>query len=348
VRVQIPCSFHGYGQELLVVDHDKAYVIMMPKGGATKEVFQLRRQGAQRTQFKISHCHMTKDHVCLAGFTANNTRPLVLVYHRRKGLCTAYQTSIPVTSAILSEDQPGTLLLGFKDGTVLRLAIPTNVSRKSRPNFVIYHPVADDHDNTALLKLRKARGDYKIEEATVPQDWVVHVGAPLPVTRLVEHRRRLIGLTSMGLHLFRFYLPESDDDRRVTMCLRNVVSYEWIGNVLVTLSQDNSLRMLQLHECRLEVTMGAPIGLSPKPPECTMDCAAISMSDQAIIIVHMDGSRRILELKDSVEVVAALAKKKDGDLKTEEDKAKSFLPGEATVKPPPRVVKKRFVRTVKK
>jgi hypothetical protein len=95
------------------------------------------------------------------------------------------------------------------------------------------------------------------------------------------------------------------------------------------------------------------MGLHPKPPDCTIDCAAISMSDQAIIIVHVDGSRRVLELKDSVEVVAALASKPD-EIKTEEEKAKSFLPGATeaaattAVKPPPRVVKKRFVRTVKK
>ena len=64
------------------------------------------------------------------------------------------------------------------------------------------------------------------------------------------------------------------------MVIKNVVSYEWRGNVMVMLNEDNSFRMMQLHTNRLEVTVGPPVSLFPKPPEFTLDCAAISMSDQ--------------------------------------------------------------------
>jgi hypothetical protein len=267
------------------------------------------------------------------------------------------QTSIPITSATLSEHQKGTVLFGMKDGTVLRVAIPTAPSKKHKPVFALYHPVVNAPNPEALQRLRKARGEYRIDtETAIAQDCILHVGTPLPITHLVEHHQRLIASTTTGLHLFKLYLPETDEDRRITMTLRNVVSYDWRGNVLVTLSQDNSLRMLQLHECRLEATIGAPVGLNPKPPECTIDCKAISLSDQAIVIVHVDGSRRVLELKDSAEVVAASTSDAN-DFRTEEEKARSFLPEEvlAAKKPaaakaatPAAAQKKRFVRTVKK
>ena len=362
-KIQIPCAFAGHEQELLVVDHDKAYIIVMPKGKATKDVYPLRRDPTHKTQFKISHCSLTAEHVMLVGFQPNNTRPIALLYNRRKRLCTAMQTSIPITSATLSQHEKSTVLFGMKDGTVLRVAIPCAPSKKHKPVFALYHPVVSAPNPEALQRLRKARGDYRIDDTTViPQDWILHVGAPLPVTHLVERRQRLIASTTTGLHLFKLYLPDTDEDRRITMTLRNVVSYDWRGNVLVTLSQDNSLRMLQLHECRLEATIGAPVGLNPKPPECTIDCKAISLSDQAIVIVHMDGSRRVLELKDSAQVVAASTSNDANDFRTEEEKARSFLPEEVAAtaaaaaagkKPAPAVVggaaqKKRFVRTVKK
>jgi hypothetical protein len=360
-RIQIPCSFAGHERDLLVVNYDRAYILTMPKGSPTKEVYALRRELAQGPQFKISHCHLSKEHVLLMGFRPNNTRPLVLVYNRKKRMCTAIQTSIPVTSAITSQQDPGTVLLGMKDGTLLRVTIPTVASRKGRPSFSLYYPVVDavSPDDPALKTLRKARGEFKIDETPIPQDHVLHVGAPLAIMHIVEHRQRIIASTVLGLHLFKLYLPASDDDRRTTMMLRHVISYDWRGNVLVALGQDNSLRMLQLHECRLESTMGAPAGLTPKPPEYVIDCAALSLSDQAIIIVHEDGSRRVLELKDSVQVLAASTSKEDVVVRSEEEKAKSFIPQAvirttdapvATAAPetrPKHVPKKRFVRAVK-
>jgi hypothetical protein len=352
VRVQIPCSFDGNGQELLVVDHDRAYILSMPRGKATGETYGLRRDGVgQSIQFKISHCHLSSRYVCLVGFRPGNTRPLMLIYNRHKRQCTALQTSIPITSAILSEQEPDTVLLGMKDGTLLRVAIPATPSRKERPNFMLYNPVVDQPSEEAWLKLRKARGDFKIEVAAVPQDHILHMGTPLPISHLVEHGKRLIASTTAGLHLFKLFLPDTDDERRLLMALRNVVSYQWRGNVLVTLAEDNSLRMLQLHEGRLDVNISKPVGLRPPPPDITGDCSAISLSDQAIIIVHSDGSRRVMELRDSVEVVAASAGAQAEEGRTEEEKAKSFLPpptGEADkTKPPARVQKKRFVRMAK-
>lgn len=63
---------------------------------------------------------------------------------------------------------------------------------------------------------------------------------------------------------------------------------------------------------------------------------------QAIIIVHEDGSRRILELKDTAQVIAASVKDQEKKKPTEEDKANSFVPSNKVQGP-----KKRFVRTVK-
>jgi|WetSurMetagenome_2_1015567.scaffolds.fasta_scaffold00074_8 hypothetical protein len=207
-RIQIPCCFAGNGQELLVVDHDKAIILRMPKGTATEEVYTLRVDTTQRTQFKISHCDLTKDYVCIGGFRPGETRPVVLVYSRRKPLCTAFQTSIPVTSAILSRHHAGHLLLGMKDGTLLRVAIPSVASRRSRPTFSLYNPVVDKPDAVAIKRLRKARGAFKLDETpTTEQDCVIHMGVPQPVQHIVEHRNRLIASTSFGLHLFRFHLP---------------------------------------------------------------------------------------------------------------------------------------------
>lgn len=279
-QVQIPCSFAGNGQEVLVVDHDQAYVIRMPKGTPTKELYPFRRDPAQPTPFKISHCQLSDGYACVTGFRPGNTQPLVLVYNRRKPLCTAIQTSIPVTSAVLSLRHVGHVLLGMKDGTILRVQIPDTPSRKGRPSFTLYHPVADKPDQGALKTLRKARGDFKIEDSPKDQDCVLHVGTPQPVTHLVERRNRIVASTSMGLHLFRLHFPLDAENRRFTMVLKHTVSYQWRGNVMVILKQDNSFQMMQIHSNRLEVTVGAPVGLVPKPPEMTMECSAISMSDQ--------------------------------------------------------------------
>lgn len=282
VRVNIPCSFSGCGQELLVVDHERAYILRMPKGTATGESYRLRDDSTttEGPQFKVSHCQLSEDYVCITGFRQGVTSPLVLVYNRHKPLCTVIQTSIPVTSSILSLQHAGHVLLGMKDGTILRVLIPGTPSRKDRPCFTLYHPVADKPDEAAIKALRKARGAFKIGDSPKDQDCILHAGTPHPVKYLVERRNRLIAATSMGLHLFRLHFPLEAEGRRFTMVIKNVVSYAWRGNVMVMLNQDNSFRMMQLHTNRLEVTVGPPISLMPKPPEITLECAAISMSDQ--------------------------------------------------------------------
>jgi|WetSurMetagenome_2_1015567.scaffolds.fasta_scaffold00074_9 hypothetical protein len=147
------------------------------------------------------------------------------------------------------------------------------------------------------------------------------------------------------------------------MVLKHVVSYEWRGNVLVLLLQNNAVQMMQLHSNRMEVTMAKPVGLVPTPPDIDVDCAAISMSDQSVIIVHADGSRRVLELRDSVEVAAALDKDKAPPIgstpggapavitaKSEEEKGKTFLPevpGTTAPVSKPTQQRSRYVRSTK-
>ena len=208
VRIDIPCSFSGCGKELLIVDYSRAYIILMPKGTATGESYGFRGDAtAEGPPFKISHCHLSEDYVCLTGFRPGVTSPTVLVYNRHTPMCTAIQTSIPVTSAALSLQHVHHVLLGMKDGTILRVLIPRTPSRKDRPCFTLYHPVADKPEEAALKTLRKARGDFKIGDSPKDQDCVLHAGTPHPVKYLVERRNRLIASTSMGLHLFRLHFP---------------------------------------------------------------------------------------------------------------------------------------------
>jgi hypothetical protein len=221
--------------------------------------------------------------------------------------------------------------MGMKDGTLLRFLLPTSASPAKKgmvkPTFFVHYPVQEP-DMEALAAIRKSRGHaYNIElfrwDKTVgpatAEDWVLHTGKPVAITRIVEHGQRIVASSAAGLHLFRLYMAADNEDRRITMALHNNVSFEWRGNLMVILKQTNALQLMQLFECRLEATLAAPASLQPSPPESTVEWNAIAVHDQAIVVVHVDGSRRILELKNPA--VAAVA-----GTGAAEDKARSFLP----------------------
>jgi len=392
-RVQIPACMADCDDELLIADNDKLTIFKMPACRPTSEVYQLRVDG--KVMFKVSTCSLTSDYISVLGFRKEDTLPLCMVINRKTRLCTLFLTSIPIITAVLSTSQPTatTLLLGMKEGTILRLALPTTPSKKGRPIFTLYRPViprplsapvvspamesspvveheaADDEDSDndhscqaetketkvsaakkaeedtkgqesarekldgeALSALRRARPKFRIDVFDGSQDWVLHVGKPVPVTRLVEHGSRIVASSSAGLHLFRMYLPEDSPDRRVFMVLTNNASYDFCGNLMVVVKSDNSVQMLQIHECRVEVTMAAPAGLVPLPPEYDVECQAISMHDKFITVVHVDGSRRVIELKDAEQMttVPASAPALDTNEKPAVDKKESFLHTGAT------------------
>ncbi len=309
------------------------------QGSPTGEFYDLRPDDSP-VQFKVSTCSLSADHICISGFRESTTAPLVLIIARRARLCSMLQTSIPVTACLLSPTQPDTVLLGMKDGTLLRVPLPVGPSKKQRAVFTFF-PVEPavrhkssmvisdptrvrllrgdfslsrrrptqsisgpepgialaDADQEALAALRKARPVNRVDVFVGSADHVLHVGKPSPVTRIVEHGKRIVASTPFGLHLFRFTRDVKDEDRRITMALKNNTSFDWRGNLLAVLKNINSVQVLQLYECRLEVTLSAPAGMRVPPPETRVECAAISLHDRAMIIVHQDGSRRVVELK---------------------------------------------------
>lgn len=382
--LQIPCCMSDWEHDLLVADHSKFMIVRLPAGKKTGEEYALP-SSVGGAPFKVFSCSLTRTHICVMGFQRGSAAPLLIVIERGaksyQCLCTFIQADIPFTSAVLSSAHPGSVLLGMKDGTLLRVELPSVPSKKGRPVFTVYHPSAAaaaapaaaateaaesqkldasalddmnamkralpeidaklapppktdkaldvDHDAVALSAIRKARPWARIDVFAGSPDCVLHIGKPLPISRIVEHCNRIIVTSSFGMTLFRLKYPEESPERRVHMVLPYNASFDFRGNLLVAVKQDNSVQMAQLFDCRVEATLSKPAGLMPAPPEMAGECQAIAIHDGAIIIVHADGSRRVMELKDPVQVAAAASAPivdADATQTSLEEKAKSFVP----------------------
>jgi hypothetical protein len=329
--VQIPCTFAAHKKEVLIADHAQAYIVKMPSGKRTAECYSLQDLGTPALpQFKTVACSLSPTHVCLVGYrrSAISTSPLIVVIHRQTRLCTFLQSDVPCVSAILSLTVADTLLMGMKDGTLLRYQLPSAPSRKGRPSFKLFPPLVDALESYggALTALRKSRGaTYHIEVFAGSQDWVQHVGRPVPITRIVERGQRIVLSTSAGLHLLRMFHPEDSEGRRVLMSLHGNASYDWRGNLLVILKETNALQILQIHDCKMEAKLDPPVMTGgDHPPESASEWSAIALHDQSIAVIHPDGSRRVIELRDPAHFVEP--DEKAPDLRSEEDKARTFLP----------------------
>lgn len=413
LKLEIPCCLAEHDRELFIADHTRFYVVQLPAGKATGETYQLPPRVAMPEldtvnpaflyyAFKVVMCSITARHVSIMGYRKASTAPLLIVIDRASKLCTFVQSDIPFTSATLSTTVPGTVLLGMKEGTVLRVAIPAVASKKGRPVFTVYHPGVKstapastttvavdkqestqldttaedaretlrravpglgmaqvpaaatktkrtkdkdetddddsgdsdekkevDYDALALTAIRRARPRYHIQVFEGSQDWVLHIGRPMPISRIVERAQRIVLSSPFGLTLFRLHHPETSTDRRIHMILKNNISFDFRGNLLVALKQDNAVQLAQIHDCKVQSTMSRPADLVPQPPEYSAECQAICIQDEAIIIVHGDGSRRVMQLRDPVQVTVATPSGSviDSDsLSAPEDKARSFLP----------------------
>ncbi len=167
------------------------------------------------------------------------------------------------------------------------------------------------------------------------------IGSALPVVRIVEHGNRFIAQSADGLHLFRLNAPEGTE-RRVTIRLLHNVGYDFQGNLLVLHKANNAVQFVQIHDCRLEVNLAEPSGLRNPIPHMDGLKPSVVMHPSAIMVLHKDGSRRVIELKTYSEIVSRTEFRK---WDTEEEREASFLPQELPEgkkkKPVKKAVKKK-------
>lgn len=322
-KLRIPCAFDGGEKEVLIVDHERAYILAMPSGLPTGEEYLIAPKRGDPTNFKMVSCSLSYRYVLIMGYRRGSDVANIVVIRRAatdSATLTMFDTNVPLASAILSKTHPDTMLLGFSEGTILRVRIPpTNEKKKHGKQMVnVFPPVhpasmADGEERnkevlyaiqTEIRTQRKRCGARAIVESFassvgegVYADWCMHVGNANPVTRIVEHGKRLVASTRIGLVLFKMDgLTMDVEDRRTLMKLRHNASYDFRGNLLVIHKSNNAMQIVHLHTYKLEVTLDPPTVLTPQPPDMTLEVSSISLHDQVIIILHGDGTRRVVEL----------------------------------------------------
>jgi hypothetical protein len=315
-KIQIPCSFDGRvadggeTQEALVVDHDRIFIVNMPTGEESGEMYRIPRAPSGRSGFKVVGCSLSEKHILVMGYRVDADFPSIMVIQRHPlpFAATFFCSDIPMACAILSETRPDTFLLGMLDGTILRVNIPTtwagSISRRSDDNekFVTIYPPKKKLGADVLERVTTEEGgNDNVLLLKGKNDRVLHTGDVAPVTRLVERGRRILASSFKGLHLFRLFAQEKIE-RRVTMTLEHNASYDFRGNLLVIHKENNSIQLVQLHECTLEAALAPPSELQPPPSDMTIEISSIAMHDQAITVFHGDGTRRILEMREYTEL----------------------------------------------
>ncbi len=170
------------------------------------------------------------------------------------------------------------------------------------------------------------------------------IGSALPVVRIVEHGNRFIAQSADGLHLFRLNAPEGTE-RRVTIRLLHNVGYDFQGNLLVLHKANNAVQFVQIHDCRLEVNLAEPSGLRIPIPHMDGLKQSVVMHPSAIMVLHKDGSRRVVELKTYNEIVSRTEFRR---WDTEEEREASFLPKEPPVGKKKKPLKKAAKKKNKK
>jgi hypothetical protein len=171
---------------------------------------------------------------------------------------------------------------------------------------------------------------------------VLHIGEPHPVTRMVERGKRIIASSCKGLHLFRLFTHEKQE-RRVNMSLEHNASYDFRGNLLAIHKENNSVQLVQLHECTLEASLAPPSELQPAPADMLMEISSIAMHDECITIFHGDGTRRVMQMKEYDELKNRPLRDKEV---TPEERSNSFL-SDTTV-PVAAVAEKKKKKATKK
>ena len=338
--VYIPCAMDGLEKEVVIVDHERVMIVAMPSGKPTGECYWIvdppfgrvkkNIPPQQKSDFKMTRCSLSTRYILVNGYRRGSDIQSAFVIHRDGGWITMFDTSVPMSYAILSTTMEDTILFGFVEGTLIRHPIPTQKSlRYGKQRVCVYpplHPVMvarltplsdslpeklNEAMKTALRLQRKACGAMaSVENAAVkyndsPEtygDWVMHVGEPNAVTRILERGRRIIAATSHGLHLFTTFglipydVVEDEGGRRVTMNIRNNASYDFRGNLLIVHKTNHAIQIMQLHTYKMEVALDPPTVLVPQPPDMDTEHSTIAMHDRTIIVLHSDGTRRVIEL----------------------------------------------------
>jgi hypothetical protein len=107
--------------------------------------------------------------------------------------------------------------------------------------------------------------------------------------------------------------------------------------------ENNSVQLVQLHECTLEASLAPPSELQPAPADMLMEISSIAMHDECITIFHGDGTRRVMQMKEYDELKNRPLRDKEV---TPEERGKSFLSD--TVTPEPDDAGKKKKKTTKK
>ena len=251
------------------------------------------------------------------------------------------------------------MLIGFVEGTLLRVPLIASYSDMNMysyypPNDTKYDELDKEHgkmySDTDYESLWTMRLQGKIRHCInkYHHDYIMWCGEPVPLTRIVEHGKRIVASSSSGLHLFKLGIPDApviDKEKKVSaktvaiakgslervihMPLQNNASFDFRGNLLVLQKCNNALQLCNLHTYKLESVVGAPTGLNPLPPDMHVECSAVSVHDQRIVFMHADGSHRILELMDYHKYNNPVSRSK---ALTDEDRGKTFVEGTTTTK----------------
>lgn len=350
--ILVPCAVSSHDKTVLVVDHDKARVLIMPTGQETGEEYKLTDENG-KVIFKVVGCSINGSWILILGYRLGQNMPTLLTISRhmqggKMTRMTAFSTSIPMVSAILSEtptqpDEKGmvhsSMLVGFVDGTLLRLPVQPIIELSSA--IIMIAPTRIKHARLIEQgERRRAQKKYGAAVYVPPfnGDEVLWSGHPVPLTRIVEHGRRIVASSPIGLHVFKLNIPEflelpnpdnesgekikKPSERIAHLALEHNSSFDFRGNILAILKVNNCIELVNLHTYKLDACIGAPSGLNPAPPDLHIECSNISIHDQRILFMHADGSYRSLDLNDYNIYTAPLAKSRQLN---SEDRAASFL-----------------------
>lgn len=338
VKVRIPCSVDGTQHEAVIVDHLRIRIIKMPEAQATGEVYHIvpfdvvakTGNANPKTPFKSLHCSLSDRYIEVTGYRENTNVPVIMVIDRKDKTVTLLATNIPVSSCILSNvGGPPSLLIGFMDGSLVRhpLLFPINSDESTLTKGITYE--------------RPAAGTEKYRTRSID-----HAGYFKPIRKLVEHGNRIVACTEVGLHLFKDFLPTTETckplgedeefEGRIDMALQNNASFDFRGNLMIVHKSNNAVQIVQIHDCKLESTVSKPVGLKPEPEDMDVEMSTIAIHPNAIIIFHLNGTRRVLEMKGYAELMSRGISTTDRTIvdENEDDRAKetrkknSFLPKE--------------------
>lgn len=353
--VQVPCHMSTFENEVLIVDHDQIRTVFMPSGKVFGEAFYLRNPKTGVTMFKTVSSSLTKKHILLLGYMPGKNTLTAMTIARKHAEGTTfrrvylYSSSIPMSSAILSsaqiptggfvclnETEQESLLIGFVEGTLLRLHLEPSFEIKS-PALALFPPTAEMH-----AKIASADPDHFPPELIAPEggkllearyivlpfnpETIMWSGEPVALLKLVEHGKRVVAGSTTGLFLFKYGIPtkaevveqvegetlqqaaeryEAEKEKKkhekpiekvVQMMLEYNASFDFRGNILAIQKCDNSIELVNLHTYQLEATIGAPT--ATHPPEVANYCSSVAVRDDSIAFVHADGSWRLLSWED--------------------------------------------------